>query len=440
VSTLKEKVCSRQFVIGAVVVLALLLLVGAALAVSNTFTTVTPANLSYYKSSNTPIFNITLSAPAVTCTAYYNNGTISSYYMTGVNATGGDGAIGGNVSFNYSGSYFNSPHQLSNLTFYCVNASTASGPSWLNTSTSAGFIYFGKDTVSPVLNDFATLPNVSVWGNSNGIINITIPTTEINPYYCYMTIYGPSSTAAAIVNGTMTSEENSTCYMNLTAPNGNAGLTGNGFFKFEKHVVDLAGNTGNAVNYVNQSGFVYTPYTGRWNLIGTYGNETFGTICNRIPNATYISWYNNTYHNFTTYTCGASTNKATTVWDGAGVYVAVAKDITAYNLNTTKTLTAPAQYIQTNWSSTDGPWNIVGVYNPTGRTLDTICYLNTSGLNFNSIYYVSYHSVADGVYYTHPCGTDYNNVTAPAGSAVWVAVRNSTTYTRGGIVNFTIAP
>jgi hypothetical protein len=435
VKTFKEKVCSRQFVIGAVVVLALLLLVGTALAVSNTFTAVTPASNTYYKTSNTPIFNISLSYPAVTCTAYYNNGTLSSYYMTGVNATGGSGTVGGNVSFNYSGSYFNSPYQKSNLTFACVNATTGT-TEWMNTSTSAGFLYFSKDTVSPVLNDFATVVNYTTWGNSNGIINITIPTTEINPYYCYLTIYNPGSTAAYLVNGTMASEENSTCYKNLSAPD----LNGNGFFKFEKHVTDLAGNTGNAVNYVNQSGFVYTPYTGRWNLIGTYGNETFGTICDRIPNATYISWYNNTYHNFTTYTCGSATNKATTVWDGAGVYVAVSASTTAYNLNTTKTLTAPAQYVQTNFSSTDGPWNIVGVYNPTGRTLDSICYLNTSGINFNSVYYVSYHSITDGLYYTHPCGTDYNNITAPAGSAVWVAVRNSTTYTLGGIVNFTIAP
>lgn len=434
--TFKEKVCSRQFLIGAAAVLVILLLAGLALAVSNTFTTVTPTANTYYKSSNTPIFNITLSAPAVTCTAYYNNGTLSSYYMTGVNATGGSGAIGGNVSFNYSGTYFNSPHQKSNLTFYCVNASTASDPSWLNTSVDAGFIYFGKDTVSPVLTDAITAQNTTLIGNTQGLLIVTIPTVEINPYYCYMTIYGPDATSIFLSNGTMTSEENSTCYKNLTATE----LTGNGFFKFEKHVSDLSGNIGNAVTYVNQSGFVYTPIVNKWNLIGTYGNETFGTICDRIPSATYISWYNNTYHNFTTYTCGSATNKALTVWDGAGVYVAVSASTTAYNLNTTKTLMAPAQYVQTNFSSTDGPWNIVGVYNPTGRTLDSICYLNTSGLNFNSIYYTSYHSLVDNKYYTHPCGTDYNNVTAPAGSAVWVAVRNSTTYTLGGIVNFTIAP
>lgn len=396
-----------------------------AVPLSLTLNNVTSGNT--YDSWQMP--NISLNGTATSCSIFYtNNATLGSNNTATVMVNNSLGT-GVNNSFIFpNGTIFTESvfGAQSGMTFSCFNGTDFS---WYNSTNISSPINFTLNTISPTITSAAaTQLNFTLLNLSSPMINATYVVTSNHISYCSVKIYSPDG-ATQIVNGTLSSSTvtNPTCLLNVTP----SLLTGNGFFNLEYNATST-GNLTASASLTNRTGLVYTLKTGQWNLIGTFGNETLGGICNRIYNSSYVAWYNNSasYHNYTTYQCGATTNFGTTVPDGAGIYVSTLADVTAYNLNSTL-IAAPAQLITSNISLTDSSWNIVGVYNATGRYLSQICNFNTTVIK-----YVSYNRISDNTYVTHKCGWDINNVSAPAGSAVWVNLLSPNNAT----FNMTITP
>ena len=417
----------KYLIIGGVIVAVLLCLAYAALAAPTTFVSVYPVNLTNYTSF--PTFNATVVDNATTgCYFTYYNGTLSNVS----NFTMANDTITNWYNVTSTGIKDSVQWGYGNITYRCHNSTDLAV---------SGTYFFHLDVTAPTVTaDNVTKLNYTSNGLTKPYLNVTFIGTDADTFYStggksrgWIKVYGPGGGNGEYecTNNTPMNNSNTaiTFHYNVT----DTQLSGTGWFRIDKWATDWYGkNSTTSANYVNNTGVAYALKTG-WNMIGTYGNETYATVCDRISNITYVSLFNNSgnYHNYTTYACGASTGASTVIGDGRGIYVYATTDVQAYNVNYSS-FSAPATYISTNMSTTDTPWNMAGIYAVGGRRLSAICSLD------GNITYVSYNDFSNNTYYTHKCGWDINNVTAPVGTAVWIKYNNTPTVATDQ--NTTISP
>jgi len=356
--------------------------------------------------------------------------------MTSANLTAADSST--RTSFYYAvpaSIWDTAMGQYGNLTYQCYDA-WGDNATWSNrTGTAPMKLYI--DTKIPIISQ----DNVTLWKNTTDAkLRVKYNVTDLNFGSCWVNVYNAkgdtlggfgTSMLTSLATGFNLSSTtlNNTCDYNITIAN----LTGSTPSSITKIFIEERANDTFGWNstysaqshFRNNTGILYPLKANQWNLIATFGNETFRQICERIPYGTYIAWYNNTdgYRNFTTYACNAATSAGTIVPDGNGIYVAVSQNANAVLLNYT-IFNAPATNVQ--WSNStaagglDTPWNIIPVYNWSSIRASSIC-----GKVSNSSY-VTYHNITDNLYYSYRCEwTGSYDYWVPAGAAVWLKVNET---------------
>ena len=392
----------------------------------DTFTdNVNIANLS--NTSFVPIFNVSTTKQFTNCNYMVNNnGTMltmtnnsNRIYWTNSSPT-----ILADSAYN----------AFANYTYRCQDS--FNNFTWLNTSSSAGFKFFHLDTTVPVIvADNVTLvrknTNLSNTADTTNGLNVTFNVSDISyggpGSQCWVSYYTGrtwTNTTATHISALGT---NTTCNLELNSTQ----LTSDGDVYITYFANDSAGKV-SAVssnqNYRNFSSITRLTATANvWTQLAAFGNQTLLQLCLDVPNCKYVSFFNSTnttkaHATFDATTGSSGPNNVTLATDGWGVSIFTSKSTVIFRLNYTSSFFAQNITVTSNTSTTDFPWNLVGVYNNLGRRSSNICAIQSN------ITHISFFNSSTSTFVPFVCnqvGLASYNVTVNRGFAAWVRVNGT---------------
>jgi len=313
-----------------------------------------------------------------------------------------------------------------------------------NTNTTSGTIPFTIQAVAPTFNTY-TPKNQSISDNYviNYSVNVNSTRGTVYSRVCVVQVYNASGSLASSSQGTLAVSNTSTACNYVI---GGSDVPADGAFSVGGYADFTSTENANAVRYTtyftNNSNFTKVSLAAnKWTLIYAdrltnmegVANMSRGTIA-------YVSKFDSTTKNFTTFTTGLSTNATTSVAIGEAVYVYANATTSVLRQFNPGVINVTVTYVT--------GWNVAGDFNRTAKTLTQLqaqgeSTSRNSGALFNvtdytQLYNSTFYSRIGYVSYSNTTG--YNtfrrgysinqNVAVPAGYGYWIYVNATANQTR----------